>query len=74
VSQAAFLAWLLVEPHGARPGPGYWDWRCLRCGGPLQDRALHPRWWRRRAARLAWLQAMPPLPAPTPAEAPRAEP
>lgn len=27
--------------HRAQPGPGYWDWRCLRCG---EDCDRHPTW------------------------------
>lgn len=23
--------------HLARPGPGYWEWRCLRCSEPCSQ-------------------------------------
>lgn len=29
--------------HLARPGPGYWEWKCLRCDGLVAD---HPGWLR----------------------------
>jgi hypothetical protein len=37
--------------HFARPGPGYWDWRCLRCGDPCDWHPTRLRvWWRRMRA------------------------
>lgn len=24
-------------PHLAKPGPGYWDYRCLVCGEPVEN-------------------------------------
>lgn len=44
----------LVLDHRPRPGPGYWDWRCLTCS---EDVALHGSWlerwrWRREQRRL----------------------
>jgi hypothetical protein len=30
--------------HKPRPGPLYWDWRCLECGEPVKD---HEPWWQR---------------------------
>lgn len=30
--------------HAPKPGPLYWDWRCLRCSEPVAD---HPSWWAR---------------------------
>lgn len=32
-----------------RPGPMYWDWRCLNCD---QEIRLHPPLWRRLLARV----------------------
>ncbi len=29
--------------HLARPGPMYWDFRCLICG---KDVRTHTRWWK----------------------------
>jgi hypothetical protein len=43
-----------MKPHVSQPGPDYWSWRCLRCSGRVDDRALHPgvrlfwRWLKRR--------------------------
>lgn len=33
-----------MEAHAPRPGPLYWDFRCLVCGENVAD---HPSWWRR---------------------------
>lgn len=38
-----------ITDHGARPGPGYWDWRCLVCSEPVDE---HASWWQR--LRLRW--------------------
>ena len=35
--------------HRPRPGPQYWDWRCLLCGEPV---AHHPNLRHRTLARL----------------------
>ena len=35
--------------HAPRPGPGYWDWRCLRCDEPVD---MHPSWLARLVRRL----------------------
>jgi hypothetical protein len=45
------------RPHRARGGPGYWDWRCLTCGEPCNDRGRHP-YLLRRALR-AWREGTP---------------
>lgn len=39
----------LIYDHPPAPGPGYWDWRCLRCSEPVDRHAgLIARWrWRR---------------------------
>lgn len=31
-----------MSNHLARPGPLYWDWRCLECD---KDVANHTKWW-----------------------------
>jgi hypothetical protein len=42
-----------IYDHPARPGPQYWDWRCLTCGQRVDDHAGPlERWrWRRRQRR-----------------------
>lgn len=35
--------------HTPKPGPGYWDWRCLVCDAAVD---AHPSWWRRALRRL----------------------
>jgi hypothetical protein len=38
-----------IMDHAPRPGPQYWDWRCLVCSQRVDDHAgLWARWrWRR---------------------------
>lgn len=36
--------------HRPRPGPFYWEWRCLVCGDAVRD---HPSWWQRLRRRLS---------------------
>ncbi len=31
-----------MTDHLARPGPMYWDWRCLVCGADVTN---HTKWW-----------------------------
>jgi hypothetical protein len=41
-----------IMDHAARPGPGYWDGRCLVCSQPVDDHAGRlARWCWRRARR-----------------------
>ena len=35
--------------HAPKPGPLYWDWRCLVCGEPVAD---HAPWWKRIFSKL----------------------
>ncbi len=34
-----------MKRHIARPGPAYWDWRCLDCGMEVEHTGYHLRWW-----------------------------
>lgn len=43
----------MIDDHRARPGPGYWDWRCLECSEPVDDHASV--WWHARQRAGAWL-------------------
>jgi hypothetical protein len=38
-----------VVDHAARPGPMYWDFRCLTCGDTV---SAHAPWWFRAWRRL----------------------
>jgi hypothetical protein len=35
--------------HRPKPGPGYWDWRCLVCSQRVDQ---HPPWWVRLRRRM----------------------
>jgi hypothetical protein len=38
----------MIEDHLARPGPLYWDFKCLVCDGLVDDHiGLFRFWWRR---------------------------
>jgi hypothetical protein len=38
----------MIVDHLAAPGPGYWDWRCLRCGEDVDQHIGLWRWlWRK---------------------------
>jgi hypothetical protein len=69
----SFLAWQARQPHRAAPGPGYWDWRCLICSGPVDNRDLHPRFGRLKQALRRWWLDRPAPPAHAAAEAPTQE-
>lgn len=37
-----------IDDHAARPGPMYWDWKCLTCDELVRLHApFIVRWWRR---------------------------
>lgn len=42
----------MILDHAPKPGPMYWDWRCLRCSEPVADHGgVLARWrWRRTHA------------------------
>jgi hypothetical protein len=36
-----------INGHIARPGPGYWDWRCLVCDFPVAEHSFWGYVWAR---------------------------